>query len=74
MQGRLRNENLVVEIESACAHCGREIHLTVDSELHWSIQEPGAPGANSAPGAQPLLFVPEVDWQHFTEPNIIDAY
>jgi len=68
VQGRLRNENLVVEIESACAHCGQEIHLTVNSELQWSVQEPGAPGA------QPLLFMPEVDWQHFAEPNIIDAY
>ena len=68
MQGRLREENLVVEIESACVHCGQEIHLTVDSELHWSVQEP------DAPGAQPLLFMPEVDWQHFAEPNIIDAY
>jgi len=68
VQGRLRNENLVVEIESACAHCGREIYLTVDSELQLSVEEPGAPGA------QPLLFMPEVDWQHFAEPNIIDAY
>jgi len=68
VQGRLRDENLVVEIESACAHCGREIHLTVDSELHWSVQGPGAAGVH------PLLSVPEVDWQHFAEPNIIDAY
>jgi hypothetical protein len=70
VQGRLRNENLVVEIDTACAHCGREIHLTVDSELQWSVQEPGAPGT----GVHPLLFMPEVDWQHFAEPNIIDAY
>jgi hypothetical protein len=68
VQGRLRDENLVVEIESACAHCGREIRLTVDSEMHWSIQKSGISGA------QPLLFTPEVDWQHFEEPNITRAY
>jgi hypothetical protein len=68
VQGRLRDENLVVEIESACAHCDREIRLTVDSEMYWSIQEP------AAPGAQPLLFMPEVDWQHFEEPDITRAY
>ena len=65
VQGRLRGENLVVEIETRCAHCAQELHLTVDSGLNWSVKEPAA---------QPLLFEPEVDWQHFTEPNIIDAY
>ena len=68
VQGRLRDENLVVEIESACAHCGREIQLRVDSEMHWSFLE------SETPDAQPLLFTPEVDWRHFTEPNITEAY
>jgi hypothetical protein len=68
VQGRLRDENLVVEIESACAHCGRQIRLTMDSEMHWSMQESGVSDA------QPLLFTPEVDWQHFREPDITRAY
>ena len=25
-------------------------------------------------GAAPLVFMPQVDWQNFTEPNIIHAY
>jgi len=25
-------------------------------------------------GAAPLVFMPHVDWQTFTEPNIIHAY
>lgn len=65
VQGRLRNERLSVEIETACAHCGQELHITVDSELAWSVKEQGA---------QPLLFEPEVDWTSFEGPNIIGRY
>ena len=65
MQGRLRNEDLAIEIETGCAHCGMQIHLTVDSELRWSVREQDA---------NPLVFVPEVDWTHFTDTYIIDAY
>ena len=65
VQGRLRNEYLKVEVRTECAHCGQEMHLSLDSELRWSIEEPGA---------QPLLFEPEVDWHSFTAPNIIHDY
>jgi len=54
-----------VEVETACAHCGRELHLTLDSELSWSVNEDGA---------DPLLFEPDVDWKRFDKPNIIDDY
>jgi len=65
VQGRLRHENLSVEIVTACAHCGQPLHITLDSELRWSIQELDA---------SPYVFMPDIDWSHFTEPNIIDAY
>ena len=65
VQGRLRNERLSVEIETSCAHCGQELHITVDSEMHWSVKEHDA---------QPLLFMPEVNWAHFEGPNIIGRY
>lgn len=65
VQGRLRKERLSVEIETACAHCGQELHITVDSEIEWSVKEQGA---------QPLLFEPEVDWSRFEGPNIIGRY
>ena len=75
VQGRLRgeplmtqrgtNEPLAVEIESECKHCGRSLHLTVDSDLRWSVGEDDA---------KPLVFEPQVDWQQFTAPNIIHDY
>lgn len=65
MQGRLRNEELTVEVESECVHCRRALHLTFDSELDWRVAERGA---------RPLLFEPDVDWQTFTAPNIIHDY
>ncbi len=66
MQGRLRHESLSVEIETVCAHCGQQLHITTDSELQrWSIQEEGA---------TPFIFMPDIDWSHFTGATIIDAY
>ncbi|HEU0003273.1 MAG TPA: hypothetical protein VFQ36_20345 [Ktedonobacteraceae bacterium] len=65
MQGRLRNEQLAVKIESECAHCGLSLHLTVNSELAWSVQEYDA---------SPLVFEPDIDWKHLSAPNIIADY
>jgi hypothetical protein len=65
VQGRLRNERLSVKIDSECAHCGQEIHLTFDSELAWSVQESNA---------DPLVFEPDIDWGHFKGANIIHDY
>jgi hypothetical protein len=65
VQGRLRDERLSVEVETGCAHCGQGLHLTLDSELNWSIKESNA---------NPLVFMPDVDWEHFEAPNIINDY
>ena len=65
MQGRLREEGLSVEIETECAHCGQELHINLDSELSWSIKESGA---------SPLVFMPDVDWEHLSGPNIINDF
>jgi hypothetical protein len=65
VQGRLRDEHLTVEVQTECAHCGVELHFTLDSALHWSVKEAGA---------SPLLFEPDVDWQNFAKPNIIGDY
>jgi len=65
VQGRLRNEKLVVNIDSECAHCSRQLHLTLTSELEWSVQEHDA---------SPLVFEPDVDFGHLTAPNIIHDY
>jgi hypothetical protein len=65
VQGQLRNEQLLVAIETECVHCGQALHLTIDSDLQWSIQERDA---------DPLVFEPDVDWAHFTGQNIIHDY
>jgi hypothetical protein len=65
VQGRLHDRFLEVEIRTACAHCGEPMKLVVDSELEHRI-ETGGPN--------PLVFEPEVDWNTFSEPTIIDGY
>ena len=65
VQGALRKEALSGWIETECAHCGQELHIKVDSNCDWTVAEPDA---------NPLLFVPEIDWQHFSKANIIHDY
>jgi len=65
VQGHLRKEHTSVEVATHCLHCGQGLHLTIDSQMQVSVREPGA---------QPLVFLPYVDWKTFKEPNIIDSY
>ena len=65
MEGRLRNEPLSVDIHSQCAHCSREMTITVDHELGFRAHEAEA---------EPLVFEPRLDWSTFSEPNIIADY
>jgi hypothetical protein len=65
VQGRLRGTALSVEIETSCTHCGKEIHIRLDSDGACSVKQKEA---------QILVFEPEVDWTTFTKPNIIDDF
>ncbi len=65
MQGQLTGEPVTVEIETACKHCGQLLHIELDSNLNYRIAEKDA---------KPLVFMPDIDWQSFREPNIIHAY
>jgi hypothetical protein len=65
VQGQLRQEKLTVHIETTCGHCGEPLHLEVDSDLNYHVQE-----ANAAP----LLFVPMLDFKKLEDPSIIDAF
>jgi hypothetical protein len=62
VEGRLREQKLSVEIATRCAHCDREIAISLDSELRY----------DAPPGV--LVFEPRVDWSAFREPNIIRHY
>lgn len=46
-------------------HCDRVMQITIDSNLRVSIREDEA---------EPLLFMPDVNWENFAERTIIDAY
>ena len=59
------NEALTFTIRTECAHCGKEICIEMDSELHFSVSDPGA---------RPLVFVPMVDFSSLEDASIIDAF
>jgi hypothetical protein len=61
----LRKEYVSVEVETQCKHCNQVMHMTIDSDLRFSVSEAGA---------APLMFSPDVDWDNFKEPTIIDSY
>jgi hypothetical protein len=65
VQGRLREEHLSARIETKCGHCGRSIEFTMDSEMKIEIHD----GIGEL-----LVFLPQVNWDSFSEPNIIHAY
>jgi alkylmercury lyase-like protein len=65
VEGRLRGEKLSIELESECAHCGKALHISIDSELNSQVRERDA---------EPLLFEPDVDWDTFKGANIIIDY
>jgi hypothetical protein len=65
VQGQLRKEYVSIEVETKCSHCGHSIHFSIDSNMQVSIRELDA---------NPLVFMPDVDWDHFTEQTIIDSY
>jgi hypothetical protein len=65
VQGRLRNEYLSVTITTRCSYSDQPLHIEVDSQLKYRVREEAA---------RPLVFTPQVDWEAFRDPNIIDAY
>ena len=65
VQGRIVGVALAGAIATHCAHCGRSLHITVDSELQFSVVEAGA---------QPLVLEPHVVFATLSAPNILDAY
>jgi hypothetical protein len=65
VQSRLRKQDIEVEIETSCAHCGRAMHILVDHQLRWRVREQGA---------APRVFLPKIDWATFRGRNIINDY
>ncbi len=65
MQGRLRGEKLSFFLETECAHCGAPLRLEIDSDLAHRVL---------TAGAEPLVYVPQVDVHKLAEPSIIDRF
>jgi hypothetical protein len=65
VQGQLRGEPLSFVVETECAHCGQPLHLEIDSELKYRVVEADA---------EPLVFVPMVNFDKLEDPSIIDAF
>ena len=65
MQGQLRQEYLNFSIQTSCAHCGQSIHIDIDSDLRYKVAETEA---------DPLVFVPMVNFAKLKDPSIIDAF
>jgi hypothetical protein len=65
VQGQLRNQPLSVTIETQCANSGQALHIEVDSALNYRLLEKDA---------EPLVFVPLVDFEKLEDPSIIDAF
>jgi hypothetical protein len=65
VQGHLRKEPLTISVESECAHCAQPIRFEVDSELNYRVEEKEA---------DPLVFVPTVDFGELKEPSIVDVF
>ncbi|HLJ46153.1 MAG TPA: hypothetical protein VKU01_09105 [Bryobacteraceae bacterium] len=63
--GHLLRRPLKVDIRSVCGESGNPLQLTVGSDRSWRVK---------TKGAQPLLFVPSINWEGFHEPNIINNY
>jgi hypothetical protein len=63
--GRLYRRPLRIEISSVCGQSSLPLGLTVASDLSWRSQ---------TKGADPLLFVPSVNWEGFQARNIINDY
>jgi hypothetical protein len=52
-------------IETECGHCQSPIRIGIDSELAYRVLEGGA---------DPLVYVPQVDLGKLGEPSIIDGF
>jgi hypothetical protein len=65
VQGQLRDEKLSFHIKTVCGHCGKSLHLEIDSQLNYSVVEEGA---------APLVYAPMLDVNKLEDPSIIDGF
>jgi hypothetical protein len=65
VQGQLRKESLSFQIKTECGHCKKPLHIQIDSDLNYQVQEAEA---------SPLIYAPMVDFGKIADPSITDAF
>lgn|GEM_PF-374678 len=71
VQGRLRtaidkhSQTLSIVVKTECAHCGQPLHIEIDSEMRCRVEEAGA---------DPWVFIADVDFSKLAEPSIVDVF
>jgi hypothetical protein len=65
VQGRLREESISVTIDTVCAHCDHPIEIKMDSDMTYEVAQENA---------DPLIFHPQIDWESFSDANIISQF
>jgi hypothetical protein len=65
VQGQLRQETLSFVIETECGHCHQPLHIEITSDLNYRVMEAEA---------EPLVYVPLVDFEKLKESSIIDRF
>ena len=53
-----------VVIETECAHCSEPMHIEMNDQLEYRVREEGA---------DPVVFIPKVDFQALEDPSINDS-
>ena len=64
VQGQLQHKAVSVTFRTACAHCAQPMRIDIDSALRCAVEGE----------AEPLVFVPAVDFTRLKAPNIIDDF
>jgi hypothetical protein len=65
VQGKLRKKLISFVIKTRCANSGQPMQIEIDSELKIKSVEQGA---------NPLIFVPKVNFFTLKDPSIIEAF
>jgi hypothetical protein len=65
VQGKLRNEYLIVQIDTECAESHHQMKIKIDSNLEYTTEDDGS---------DPVIFVPDVDLHKLNDDSIISSF
>ncbi len=65
MQGHLRSEPVSITVETECEHCSEPLTLEIDNDMNVQIEQVGA---------DPMVFIPDVQVFDVEAPSIVDDF